>query len=355
MRPDPSLPATTEARRHAVDAALEAYLDGALPRLVRIDGRLQPVADELRAFLAGGKRLRPLLLLLGHDAAGGDPGDVMGPALALELLHACALLHDDIIDDADTRRGRPAVHVTFADQHRSRGWHGDADSYGRAVAILTGDLAFTQADELFLDAIVTPGALVAGLRRFTLLREEVMAGQFLDVTVAATGEIDRDTALRVATMKSGRYSVTRPLQIGAELAGADPVLVAGLEQVGDPLGRAFQLRDDLLGVFGEDDTTGKSATGDLAEGKQTLLIAETAARLDNPGAFLGRLGTPDLTSDDADWLREQIETSGARAAVQGRLEEEIDRALAQLEALPIRPAVSEELAGLAHYLGARTA
>lgn len=341
-----------------VDAALDEAFSRAVDRLRALDDELTPVAEELRAFAAGGKRIRPVLLLLGFEAAGGHlRGSVMGPALALELLHTCALAHDDVIDRAPTRRGRPTVHASFATRHVEAGWSGDATTYGEAVAILVGDLAFVLADELFLDAEVPDRALLAAFRRFTLLREEVMAGQYLDLHAATTRSTSRDLALAVATLKSGRYSVARPLEVGAELAGADEALVDGLRAYGDPLGRAFQVRDDLLGVFGEEGATGKSVSSDLAEGKRTLLIAEAAARLDADGRaeLESGLGSPTLDADTAGRLRQLLEDCGARRAAEDFVQEAVSEARAALRRLELPPPVATTLDELALYLGDRRA
>lgn len=344
--------------RVRVDGGLAAYLDRALPRLVGLHGALEPLADELRAFvLGGGKRIRPSLLLVGHRAAGGDVEAVLGPALALELLHTCALLHDDIIDAAPTRRGRPTTHRTFAARHAEAGWSGDGRQYGEAVAILLGDLAFVQADELFLEATVPPDRLLAGLRMFCVLREEVMAGQYLDLHAAASRTTSVEVALTVATMKSARYSVARPLQLGAVLAGGSEELVAGLGRVGEPLGRAFQVRDDLLGVFGSEDETGKSAASDLAEGKRTLLVAEAAERLDPAGRdeLEDALGDPGLDAAGAQRVRELLVRSGGRDAAEAYVERAVAEALDELERLPVVGETVETLQALARLLTDRRA
>ena len=352
-----TLPAAAVRHATAVDDALARFHAAVLPRLTALHPALGPLADELGGFVArGGKRLRPVLLLLGHEAAGGDADDVLGAAVAVELLHTCALLHDDVIDAAPTRRGHPTTHVTFADRHTRMAGAGDADRYGEAVAILLGDLAFVHADEALLDSTVPADRLLAGLRAFVRLREEVMAGQVLDVHAAAARSTDPDLALRVATLKSGRYSVTRPLQLGAVLAGADAALLATLERFGEPLGRAFQLRDDVLGVFGDQAATGKSATGDLAEGKRTLLVAEAWARLDDDdrAVLADRLGAPDLTADEAADLRDRIEACGARAAVEDRIATEVGAARRALPELPAGPA-RDALAELAGWFSERVA
>ena len=347
---------TLAGLREEVETALAAALGRLLPRLDAMHPSLAPVTAELRGFLAGGKRIRPALLLLGYLAGGGtDRRQVHGPALALELLHTCALVHDDVIDRAATRRGRPTVHQAFARRHAQAGWSGDPADYGEAIAILLGDLAFVQADELFLDAEVAADDLLAGFRRFTLLREEVMVGQYLDLQAATARTTDRELALTIATLKSGRYSVARPLEIGVLLAGADPALAAGLGAVGDPLGRAFQLRDDLLGVFGEEASTGKSVSSDLAEGKRTLLVAEAAARLDPAGwaELEAGLGDPDLTDAAAARLRDLLAASGARAAIEATIGAEVAAARAALAELDLPEGARAALEDAAGELGYR--
>ncbi len=341
-----------------VDDALTAYLDRALPRVLDLHPSLAPLTEELRAFVTGGKRLRPALLLLGYEAAGGrEVAAVMGPALALELLHTCALLHDDIIDAAPTRRGRPTAHRVFAEQHAAAGWAGDAGHYGASVGILLGDLAFVQADELFIDADVPAGRLLAAMRRFTTLREEVMAGQYIDLYAATSRQASRELALAVATYKSGRYSVARPLEIGACLAGAEASLVEGLARFGGPLGRAFQIGDDLLGVFGQEAETGKSAASDLVEGKRTLLVAETVERLDDAerAEFLELLGNPALNVAGADRCRQLMRGSGGLAATRRVLKDSVDEALDALAGLPLAPDSQVALEEVAAFMADRRA
>lgn len=347
------------AARHArtVEAGLADLLEELLPGVTSLHPALEPLAEELRGFVQrGGKRLRPVLLLLGHELAGGDPEDVVGAGVAVELLHTCALLHDDVIDDAPTRRGHPTTHVTFARRHAAQDGAGTPERYGEAMAILLGDLAFVHADAALLTCDVAPDRLLAGMHAFVRLREEVMAGQVLDVHAAATRSADPELALQVATLKSGRYSVTRPLQLGAVLADADDDLLTTLAAVGEPLGRAFQLVDDLLGVFGDQTTTGKSATGDLAEGKRTLLVAEAFARLDGEAhdELADRLGADDLTEAQAERLRGHLEACGARGAVEDRIAREVGDARTALEDLPAVPA-RDVLAQLTTWFHDRTA
>lgn len=354
-----SPPPELERLRMRVDEALAGYLDVALPRLTGLHPSLDPLAAELRAFvLGGGKRVRPALLLTGYRAGGGDDIDaVLGPALALELLHTCALIHDDIIDAAPTRRSRTSAHVHFAREHRTAGWAGDSDLHGVAVAILLGDLAFVQADELFLSATVPADRLLAALSRFATMREEVMAGQYLDLYAAASRSMSRELAITVATTKSGRYSVARPLELGAVLAGADDEVIAGLVRVGEPLGRAFQVRDDVLGVFGSEQVTGKSIASDLREGKRTLLIAEAAARLPEKDVAVleSLLGDPTLDPAGVQRIRMLLRDSGGLEATLAYVDDAVTSALAELDRMALAPDATATLRAMAEYLRDRQA
>jgi geranylgeranyl diphosphate synthase type I len=357
-------PALLRALREDVDRAVAVALDGLSRTLTSIDGTLAPLVDALVDLASQGKRLRPALLVIGHDLAGGGAhADVMGPAVAVELVHTCALIHDDVIDRAALRRGRPTVHERFAAAHRAAGsWRGDADDYGRSIAILLGDVVLAAADGHLLDARVGAEALRRAFHRFTTLRIEVMAGQVLDLDAATTGIAGPERALTVAMLKSGRYTVARPLEIGASLAGADDALVDALGRVGDPLGVAFQLRDDVLGLFGDPATTGKAVGADIAEGKRTLLVAEALARLAPPDAarLEQGLADADLEAGRAAELTALIASCGAREAVEARIEDALARADAALDDLTARhPGVREDavadLRTLATYLVGRHA
>lgn len=355
-----TVPAELARRAAIVDAALRPAVAPALDRVRSLHPSLAPWADELDGMLAaGGKRLRPALLLLGHAAVAPDEDEarVLPAALALELLHTCALLHDDLLDDARTRRGRVTAHVRFAATHRESGWAGDAERYGAAAAVLVGDLAFVAADELFLGADVPAARLLTGMRAFTVLREEVMAGQALDVQAAAARLTDRDLALTIATAKSGRYSVARPLEIGALLGGADATTAAAIAAAVEPLGRAFQVRDDLLGVFGDQGTTGKSAAGDLREGKRTLLVAEAAARLapDERDELESLLGDPTLDEDQVARARDLLASSGGVDATRAWVDDAVGRGLAAVADLDIDPAARATLTELGAWLAGRDA
>lgn len=352
----PELPGVLRELRSEVEAALAEALPPRLDELAGVHEQLAPAAAELAGvILQGGKRLRPTLLIAGHGLAGGDTGAVMGPALALELVHTCALLHDDLIDAAATRRGRPTTHVAFARRHAEEAMAGSSEAFGRAVAILLGDLALVMGDELFCGADVSAENLVAGLRHFTVLRQEVMAGQYLDVAAAQEGGATRDLVVLVATIKSGRYTITRPLQIGAVLAGASGGLVGGLERYGEPLGRAFQVRDDLLGAFGDEAVTGKSTASDLREGKRTLLVIEALERLEGAEReeFEALLGSAGLDQAGVDRLRGLLRGCGAVGAVQRQVDAWVREARVAVDGLGLPEPWSGALRGLADWVAAR--
>ena len=352
-----TLPARITAHLPAIDRAVAEAVADLGAGLTAISPDLAPVAEALGSAAAGGKRLRPALLVWSFAAHGGDGVDpVLGPAVALELVHTCALVHDDVLDNTDARRGVPSVHTAFAARH-GESWAGTAAAYGRAAAILLGDVALAAADGQLRTAVVPPPALDRAHDAFTRLRIEVMAGQFLDVDAAARGHAGRERALRVATLKSARYSVGRPLELGALLAGTDDAAAARMLAVGDPIGRAFQLRDDLLGVFGDPAVTGKPAGSDLAEGKRTLLIAEAVARLDAAGraTLEAELGDPGLDADGAARLADLLESCGARAAVTAQLDAELGAADAAIRACGLGVDAMADLRALAEWAARRTA
>lgn len=337
------LPADLDEVRSRFDRELCDVMARIDERLVGLHSGLRPLSEELRAFVSGGgKRLRPVLLLVGFRAAGGgDITPALGPALGVELLHTSALVHDDLVDDAATRRGRPTAHVAFADRHRDAGWAGGAETFGASAALLLGDLAFVLADELFAEAaaVVPPQRFVAALRSFTAMREELTAGQFLDLVAAHDQQASAAAALAIASYKSGRYSVARPLEIGAILAAGEGPVSRALRAAGVPLGEAFQLRDDILGVFGSEVETGKSARSDLAQGKRTLLVALTIERLrdDQRSRFDSMFGKPDLTAAEADELRDLMSASGGLAATEAKVDQLAAEARTAIDASPIAP------------------
>jgi geranylgeranyl diphosphate synthase type I len=341
-----------DAFRGRVQAALDAFVDEQAERLAPLGRDAARLLTEARAVVSGGKRFRAAFCYWGFHAVAG-PADVDDDALvracaSLELLHASALVHDDFMDASDTRRGRPATHRRFADEHRGDGWRGDPEQYGASAAILLGDLVLSWSDELLRRCGLPPERVVAALDVLDRCRSEVITGQFLDVSVQARGTADVDAAMTVLRYKSAKYSIERPLHIGATLAGASQGQLGQLSGFGLPLGEAFQLRDDLLGVFGDPDVTGKPAGDDLVEGKRTVLVAlaldaapaSDAARLD--AALGGPLAPPEVAQ-----LRRIINDSGAHQQVEQVIAELADRATTALRRADLDPRARDVLLELA--------
>ena len=296
----------------------------------------------LLAYLADGKALRPRFCYWGHAIAGEGTGPLLvQAAAALELLHAFALIHDDLMDGSDTRRGRPALHREFSGQHRAHGWAGDPDGYGRSMALLTGDLAFAVASRI---AAGLPGPAQRVWREMV---DELVIGQFLDL--AGTARQDRSDAVARTTtlLKSGRYTVTEPLRLGAVLAGLDE-LPSDLARYGDLVGEAFQLTDDLLGVFGDPRRTGKPVGEDLAAGKPTQLLACAADLLPPHGqALLALTGTPGFSRSDIAELTDELIWCGARDHVERKAQGNVEAACALVDGAALPPGVAAALRSLA--------
>lgn len=315
--------------------------------------------------LSGGKRLRPVFAYWGWRAVAAqnpDPG-VLLLFSALELLHASALVHDDVIDASATRRGRPTTHMHFAALHRDRNWSGSPEQFGTSAAILVGDLAHAWADDIILRASLSPDAHQRVQRVWADIRAEVLGGQYLDIvaeaSIPASAAESIASAMTVATFKTACYTVTRPLQLGVAAAADRPDVVAAFGQFGADLGVAFQLRDDVLGVFGDPAVTGKPSGDDLRSGKRTVLMAEAlelADKSDPLGAKLLRasIGT-ELTDAQVRELREVITAVGALAAAERRISMLTQRALATLAAAPINDAAKAGLSELADVATNRSA
>ena len=315
--------------RTQVDALLAAHAERLHRDVTTVAPQAASLAGAVAGLLSSGKRLRASFAYWSWRAHGGVPGTpgeaaVLRAGAALELFHGAALFHDDVIDDSDTRRGRPTAHREFAAAHRRAGLSGDADRYGASVAILLGDLALIASDAEFAAAIAMLPSAPAGATRavFDEMRTEVTVGQYLDLDAQSQPwDDDPDRvelrAREVIRSKSARYSVEHPMTLGAAIAGADAEALAVCGAIGLPLGEAFQLRDDLLGVFGDPAVTGKPAGDDLREGKRTVLVAR-ALRLARDAGDTGtvallrsRLGDPALSPSDARRLADAIAATGA--------------------------------------------
>ncbi|GAA2258276.1 polyprenyl synthetase family protein [Streptomyces amakusaensis] len=329
-------------------------------------GRLPNLAAPLQEFLAaGGKRIRPVLALVGWYAAGanGEPDTARHLAASLELFHAFALIHDDVIDRSATRRGRPTVHRAQAalGAHRSPAnrprRQAAADRFGEGAAVLIGDLALIWSDELLQAGRPSPAQLERLVPLLNTMRSEVILGQYLDLDAATCQHTDVESALAVIRYKTAKYTIERPLQLGAALAGADGGLMETLSAYAIPLGEAFQLRDDLLGLFGSPGRTGKPVLDDLREGKSTVLIALALQRAtpeqgDRLRAFLG---CPALTRDQAETARRIIEATRARHTVEHMITERYEQAVAVLEGSAVAGPIADALRRLARRATRRAA
>lgn len=318
---------------------------------------LSPGAD----LISGGKRARARLAHLAWRAAGGEAlhEAIIAAGAALELFQGAALIHDDIIDDAHTRRGAPAAHRAFAARHRENAFVGSDVDYGRSAAILLGDLMLALSQRRMLDAARIAPEGSNALDIYSAMCAEVALGQYLDVDAAAHGPKDSDAlekSFTVVRHKSARYSVERPLVLGATLAGGDGTLVAALSDIGEPLGEAFQMRDDELGVFGDPTVTGKPAGDDLAEGKLTPLILIGCEMADSKDAQFIRenLGDRSITRDAVERIRSILTDSGARARHESLIAERQDRATSLIEQTSLTESVGNELTALAISLTTRS-
>ncbi|RMH83129.1 MAG: polyprenyl synthetase family protein [Actinomyces sp.] len=343
----PAPPALVDVARR-VETRLVEILDAERRRWRDLDPALdEPLAALSALVTAGGKRIRPAYCHWGWVAAGGDPDDPapVEAGCALELLHAFALAHDDVMDGSATRRGQPTVHRRFIERHAAEGWRGEARRFGEAVAVLVGDMAMVLADRV-LGPVDDPVREV-----WDELRSELNMGQYLDVLGTARGGVDEEGARTIVAHKTAGYTVVRPLQLGAALAGR-PDMSEPLAAHGTPLGVAFQLVDDLLGVFGDPAVTGKPVGEDLREGKPTLLLAR-ARHFADPAqtAVLDGIG-PDLDEDGVAAIQQVMLDTGAVAAVEAEVAQLLDRSQAALDGLPDGPA-RRALAAIADYVVAR--
>ncbi|WP_229074368.1 polyprenyl synthetase family protein [Actinoplanes sp. DH11] len=332
-------PAVADLRAR-VHKEIERFLAAQAGVLDAVSDDCAPLVGYVGDLMSGGKRLRAAFCYWAWRAAGGpDEPAIVAAAAALEFFQAAALIHDDVMDDSDLRRGAPAMHRRFAGLHHGNAWAGDGGHFGVSAAVLAGDLCLVWSDELYHSSGLPADALLRGRGVFNSMRTELMGGQYLDLLEQAAAARDPGRALerarRVVRFKSARYTVEQPLLLGARLAGAGDDVLAGLSAFGLPLGEAFQLRDDVLGVFGDSARTGKPAGDDLREGKRTVLVALTLQNTDpvRREQFTTLLGDPGLDAAGVDTLRDIIVSSGALAAVEDEIAGLLETSLAALDAI----------------------
>jgi geranylgeranyl diphosphate synthase type I len=352
--PEPRVVAAPEALdevRMRVDARLAQVLGDEHHRWSAVDTLLDEPLDRLRSFtVRGGKRLRPAFCHLGNAAAGGAIGDllVLDAGAALELLHVFALIHDDVMDGSVLRRGEPTIHQHFGEVHAANDWAGEPRRFGEGVAVLVGDLALVLADGLLT------GAPRPAWDVYNELRVELVMGQLLDVSFAANQAADPATSRKISLFKSAKYTVERPLHLGAALAGRLDDLAGAFTGYGLPVGEAFQLRDDVLGAFGDEAVLGKPVGDDFREGKPTRLVlhaVDVAERQQLRPALrvLSHLGDPALTPAQVVEIQEVIEATGARTAVEQRIDDLLGEAVDALATADLEADARNDLIDLAVY------
>ncbi len=355
-------PVDVEDLRVRVHKSLEDFLSRQALALEAVSPDCGPLVEYVADLVRGGKRLRPAFCYWGWRGAGGpDVPEISNAAASLEFFQAAALIHDDVMDDSDTRRGMPAVHRRFATLHRGSGWTGDGERFGLAGAVLAGDLCLVWSDEAFQTSGLDAATIARGLPVFARMRTELMGGQYLDILEQAVGaqraEGAAGRARRVIQYKSAKYSIEHPLLLGGALAGADDALLAAYSAYGLPLGEAFQLRDDVLGVFGDPEATGKPAGDDLREGKRTVLVAYALERATPAQAGVVRrlLGDPGLETHGVEALREVIVDTGALERTERLIDDLVASSYAALERADVDDVARGVLSGLVGAATARAA
>jgi geranylgeranyl diphosphate synthase type I len=352
-RPAVAVPASLLTVAERVEQRLDVLLRAEAARWAELSPDLVPPLESLRRLVMdGGKRLRPAFCFWGYLGAGGDPDsdEVIDAGAAFEMLQAFALVHDDVMDGSATRRGARTAHLEFDDRHTDASWRGEGRRFGEGVAILIGDLAHVYADHLLPRG--TPGVRQV----WDELRIELNVGQYLDILGTARADTDRESARRIARYKSGKYTIERPLHIGAALAGRLDELQASLSAYGDPLGEAFQLRDDLLGAFGDQAVTGKPVGDDLREGKPTPLLAAATATAGTAQALvLDQVGRADLSPDEVADIQQVFVSTGAVDAIEASIDALTAEALDAIALADITVEARAALVELAQFVAWRQA
>jgi geranylgeranyl diphosphate synthase type I len=340
------------ALRARINEALATFIEADNHYLTEIGQELEPVAKALKGFLLdSGKRFRPLFAVAGFMGTGSHISDEFYSALSsVELIHVCALIHDDVMDASDTRRGAPSIHKHFEKLHEAEKLSGSAAQFGIASAILLGDLALVWAAKMLHESKIPASNLVASLPIFDEMEVELMAGQYLDIYEQALASESVERSRKVARYKSGKYSIERPLHFGAALANKNPEKFYPIYSAyGLPLGEAFQLRDDLLGVFGDSATTGKPAGDDLREGKRTVLMAMTHERASAAQREIIKslFGKADLDSAGVETLRSIIVDTGAQDHLESLISSLFDQSIAAIDNPMIDPDAQKMLVQMA--------
>lgn len=334
-----------------MNQALAKFAEQECGYLRNIGPELNSVADAMYSYICdSGKRLRPLFAYVGYLGTGADPDEsIVRAAASLELVHVCALMHDDVMDGSDSRRGAPSIHRAFESLHKNSGSLGSAEQYGISSAILLGDLALVWSAKMLHQSGITSDALLRALPMYDEMRVELMAGQYLDIYESTQQSQSVERSLKVARYKSGKYTIERPLHFGAALGTQQSTeLMKIYSSYGLPLGEAFQLRDDVLGVFGNPSETGKPAGDDLREGKRTVLLATTLDRVSPAQKALieEHLGNPNLSADAVEEIRSIMVTTDSLAELEDLIASLTSSALSSLDSDVIAPVARQALTDL---------
>ena len=338
-----------------VESRLSEFLQDEQSRWSALDSDLgEPIGELIRLVSAGGKRLRPAFCQLAFVGAGGEEisTELLNAQAALELLHASALLHDDVIDGSTTRRGEPTAHTRYFAKHIESKWSGEPRRFSEGAAILVGDLAFVYADQLLT------GANALTLKIWNEMRIELNIGQYLDMLGSAQRERNLVKAERVCRYKSGKYTIERPLHLGATLAAPQraDVLLEELSAYGLPLGDAFQMRDDVLGVFGDEVTnnTGKPIGDDIREGKPTPLLAMAYERAStSQRQVLEDVGAPQISNEDISKIQEVIIETGALSELETKISGLVGESIAAITNSSLSKQSVKQLVELAEFVAQR--
>ena len=342
-----------------VDERLQREIVAEIQRWADLDDLLtDPLSEIQRLVTSGGKRLRPAFCYWGFIAAGGDAfaanaidGVVTGAGAAIELTHASALFHDDVLDDADARRGSETTHRRFEQMHAEQSWDGESRRYGEGIAILVGDVAAVLADRFLV------GAPRPAVELWNELRIELNIGQLLDITGSVRSDRRIELADRICRYKSGKYTVERPLHLGAALVYERDTtdVIEALSAYGLPLGDAFQMRDDVMGAFGDTEITGKPVGGDLREGKPTPLLARAVALAkSSQREILDRVGSPDLSDEEVAQIQQTIIDVGALNELERLIATNVSLAIQALDSPVIASESIEPLVELAEFITDRS-
>ncbi|WP_330255925.1 polyprenyl synthetase family protein [Nocardia sp. NBC_00565] len=335
-----------------VDAALEQFVGQESDQFLAIDPQLRPVADQIVVATTHGKRMRAAFCYWGWRAAGQPDSDALvRAAAAMELVHAAASVHDDIIDDSPLRHGLPTAHVTLREALRDRP---SSKSSARALAMLVGDMLMALGGQLFVASGLPSAYLSRARPLWASLARELIAGECLEILCTGAAP-DIAESLKVVRYKTAKYTVEQPLLIGGALAGAHPRLLKAFSAYGLPLGEAFQLRDDLLGLFGDPARTGKANLDDLRTRRPTALLAETWQAADHSQRKQLRrlLNRRDASDDDLHEIRDLMTRVRAPARIEAMITARVEEATSALGGVDVAAHAARALTELAHAATAR--